>query len=189
MYQQIREAWGSQEYVRELMRKRMQGWRKGPAVVRVEKPTRLDRARAIGYKAKQGVVVVRARVRKGGRRKQRPHRGRRPKRMGVRKIVPKKNIQLIAEERAARRYPNLEVLNSYPLGDDGQHRYFEVIMLDPNHPVIRSDPDFRWVADATHRGRVYRGLTVAGRRTRGLLRKGKGAEKVGPSVRARHRQK
>jgi len=188
LYKHIREAWGSQEYVRELMRRRMQEWRKGPAIVRVEKPTRLDRARAIGYKAKQGVVVVRARVRKGGRRKSRPSRGRRPKRMGVRKIVPKKSIQLIAEERAARRYPNLEVLNSYPLGDDGQHRYFEVVMLDPDHPVIRSDPDFRWVADAAHRGRVYRGLTSAGRRARGLLRKGKGAEKVGPSVRARRRR-
>jgi large subunit ribosomal protein L15e len=109
--------------------------------------------------------------------------------MGVRKIVPKKNIQLIAEERAARRYPNLEVLNSYPLGDDGQHRYFEVIMLDPSHPVIKSDQDLGWVANVTHRGRVYRGLTISGRRTRGLLRKGKGAEKVGPSVRARRRQK
>lgn len=188
MYKQIREAWGSQEYVRELMRKRMQEWRKGLAIVRVEKPTRLDRARALGYKAKQGVVVVRARVRKGGRRKQRPHRGRRPKRMGVRKIVPKKSIQLIAEERAARRYPNLEVLNSYPLGDDGQHRYFEVIMLDPNHPVIQNDPDFRWVTDVSHRGRVYRGLTSAGRRARGLLRTGKGTEKIGPSVRARRRR-
>jgi len=188
LYRHIREAWGSQEYVRELMRRRIQEWRKGPAIVRVEKPTRLDRARALGYKAKQGVVIVRARVRKGGRRKSRPSRGRRPKRMGVRKIVPKKSIQLIAEERAARRYPNLEVLNSYPLGDDGQHRYFEVIMLDPDHPVIRSDPDFRWVADVAHRGRVYRGLTSAGRRARGLLRKGKGAEKVGPSVRARRRR-
>jgi len=165
----------------------MQEWRKGPAIVRVEKPTRLDRARALGYKAKQGVVIVRARVRKGGRRKSRPSRGRRPKRMGVRKIVPKKSIQLIAEERAARRYPNLEVLNSYPLGDDGQRRYFEVIMLDPNHPVIRSDPDFRWVADVAHRGRVYRGLTSTGRKARGLLRKGKGAEKIRPSVRSRRR--
>jgi len=189
LYRHIREAWGSQEYTRELMRRRMQDWRKGPAIVRVEKPTRLDRARALGYKAKQGVVVVRARVRKGGRRKPRPSRGRRPKRMGVRKIVPKKSIRLIAEERAARRYPNLEVLNSYPLGDDGQHRYFEVIMLDPSHPVIQSDPDFRWVTNAAHRGRVYRGLTSAGRGARGLLRKGKGAEKVRPSVRARRRQK
>lgn len=186
VYRWIREAWASREgYVSELMRQRMREWRRGPAIVRVEKPTRLDRARALGYKAKQGVVVVRARIRKGGRRKERPTRGRRPKRMGVRKLVPKKSIQVMAEERVARRYPNLEVLNSYPLGDDGQHHYFEVILLDPNHPAVRSDPELGWISKASQRGRVHRGLTRAGRKSRGLLRKGKGAEKVRPSVRAR----
>ncbi len=184
MYRYLRN--GSAESSR-LMRIRMREWRRGPAIVRVERPTRLDRARALGYKAKQGVVVVRARVRKGGRRKVRPWHGRRPKRMGVRKLVPKKSIQLIAEERAARKYPNLEVLNSYPLGPDGTHEYFEVIMLDPNHPAILSDPQLGWVAEKEHRGRVYRGLTRAGRKARGLLHKGKGAEKVRPSVRARRR--
>jgi len=188
MHKHVAEAWGS-DWQAELMRRRMREWRQGPATVRVEKPTRPDRAHALGYKAKQGVVVARTRVRKGGRHKIRPYRGRRPKRMGVRKIVPKKNIKFIAEERTARKYPNLEVLNSYPLGSDGQHEYFEVIMLDPSHPVIKSDPDFAWVATASQRGRVYRGLTRAGRKTRGLTRKGKGAERLRPSVRARHRIK
>jgi large subunit ribosomal protein L15e len=173
----------------ELMRSRMREWRRGPAVQRVERPTRLDRARALGYKAKQGVVVVRVRVRKGGRRKARPSRGRRPKRMGVSKLVPKKSIQLIAEERAARKYPNLEVLNSYPLGSDGTREYFEVIMLDPNHPAIKSDPNLGWAANKSQRGRVYRGLTRAGRQSRGLMSKGKGAERIRPSVRARGRIK
>jgi large subunit ribosomal protein L15e len=167
----------------------MREWRRGPAVERVEHPTKLARARALGYKAKQGVVVVRVRVRKGGRRKVRPTRGRRPKRMGVSKIVPKKSIQLIAEERAARKYPNLEVLNSYPLGSDGTREYFEVIMLDPNHPAIKSDPNLAWVANKAQRGRVYRGLTRAGRQARGLMSKGKGAERIRPSVRARRRIK
>lgn len=178
-----------EEISRELMRSRMREWRQGSAVARVEHPTRLVRARTLGYKAKQGVVVVRARVRKGGRRKVRPSRGRRPKRMGVSKIVPKKSIQLIAEERAARKYPNLEVLNSYPLGSDGTREYFEVIMLDPNHPVIKSDPSFAWVVNKAQRGRVYRGLTRAGRQSRGLLSKGKGSERIRPSVRARGRIK
>ena len=171
----------------ELMRQRMREWRRGLAIVRVPKPTMLDRAHALGYKAKQGVIVVRARVRKGGRRKARPSRGRRPKRMGVLKLVPKKSIRLIAEERAARKYPNLQVLNSYPLGSDGRHEYFEVIMLDPSHPVIRSDPELSRIALTTP-GRVFRGLTSAGRRARGLMRKGKGAEKVRPSVRARRQR-
>lgn len=175
--------------LRELMRSRMREWRHGPAIERVERPTRLERARALGYKPKQGVVLVRVRVRKGGRRKERPSRGRRPKRMGVLKIVPKKSLQLIAEERAARKYPNLEVLNSYPLGSDGMYEYFEVIMLDPHHPVIRSDPNYSWVANKAQRGRVYRGLTRAGRKARGLMVKGKGAERMRPSVRARGRIK
>jgi len=186
MYRYLRKGQGLAES-RELMRRRMRDWQRGAAIVRVERPTRLDRARALGYKAKQGVVVVRARVRKGGRRKVRPWRGRRPKRMGVRKFVPKKSIQLIAEERAARKYPNLEVLNSYPLGSDGTREYFEVIMLDPNHPAILSDPQLGWVAGETQRGRVHRGLTRTGRKARGLLRRGKGAEKARPSVRARRR--
>lgn len=186
MYRHLRKGQGSAE-LRELMRKRIRDWRHGPTIVRVERPTRLDRARALGYKAKQGVVVVRARVRKGGRRKVRPWRGRRPKRMGVRKFVPKKSIQLIAEERAARKYPNLEVLNSYPLGSNGTREYFEVIMLDPNHPAILSDPMLGWVASETHRGRVHRGLTRAGRKARGLLHKGKDTKKTKPSVRSRRR--
>ena len=170
------------------LRKWMSEWRKGEAITRVERPSKPDRARSLGYKAKQGVIVVRARVRRGGRRKKRPSLGRRPKRMAVSKLVPKKSIQLIAEERAARKYPNLEVLNSYPLGADGRYHYYEVIMLDPNHPAIKKDPDYSWVADAAQRGRVHRGLTRAGRAARGLLRRGKGSEKVRPSVRARRRR-
>jgi len=158
-------------------------------IMRVEKPTNPKRARALGYRAKQGFVVVRARVRKGGRRKERPSRGRRPKRMGVLKIVPKKSLQLIAEERAARKFPNLEVLNSYHIGSDGKGEYFEVIMVDPHHPVIKNDPHINWICRKSQRGRVYRGLTRAGRKTRGLLKKGKGAEKMRPSVRARGRIK
>ncbi|MCK5626760.1 50S ribosomal protein L15e, partial [Candidatus Bathyarchaeota archaeon] len=35
-------------------------WRREPAILRVEKPTRIERAKRLGYKAKQGFVVVRA---------------------------------------------------------------------------------------------------------------------------------
>ena len=173
----------------ELMRGRMAEWRKVSAAQRIDKPTDLERARSLGYKAKQGVVVVRARVRKGGRRKVRPAHGRRPKRMGVLKIVPKKNIQLIAEERAARKYPNLEVLNSYLVAADGTRKYFEVIMLDPSHSAILSDPQLGWIANKSQKGRVHRGLTRAGKKSRGMATKGKGAERIRPSVRARGRIK
>jgi large subunit ribosomal protein L15e len=173
----------------DLMRSRMAQWRKGSAAQHIDGPTDIKRARRLGYKAKQGVIVVRVRVRKGGRRKVRPSRGRRPKRMGVLKIVPKKSIQLIAEGRAARKYPNLEVLNSYLVAMDGTRKFFEVIMLDPHHPAIISDPQLGWVAEKGHRGRVHRGLTHAGKVSRGMAWKGKGAERIRPSVRGRRRIK
>ena len=47
-------------------------WRKQNAVTRVDKPSRITRARRLGYKAKQGITVVRMRVGTGGMRKQRP---------------------------------------------------------------------------------------------------------------------
>ncbi len=172
----------------EMIKTQLRSWRKGPVIARVDHPTKPDRARALGYKAKQGVVVARARVRKGGRRKIRPSRGRKPKRMGIKKITMKKNLQTMAEERAARRFPNLEVLNSYHVASDGTHEYFEIIMIDPHHPAIISDPQLGWVAERGHRGRVFRGRTRAARKGRGLMRKGWGAERMRPSVRARGRK-
>ncbi|MEM2420111.1 MAG: 50S ribosomal protein L15e [Candidatus Bathyarchaeia archaeon] len=185
-YKYIAEAWKNpdESYVEELMRQRLVEWRKQPTVIRIDKPTRLDRARALGYKAKQGFIVVRVRVRRGGLRKQRPRSGRRPKRMGVRKYKPAKSLRLIAEERAARKFPNLEVLNSYWVGEDGRCKWFEVIMVDPNHPAIKSDKDINWICEKQHKGRVFRGLTSAGKKVRGLRKKGRGAEKVRPSKKA-----
>ncbi|RLF48422.1 MAG: 50S ribosomal protein L15e [Thermoplasmata archaeon] len=180
MYHYIREAWKDpwSGVVGELMKKRLVEWRNGPAIVRLEKPTRLDRARALGYRAKQGFVVVRVRVRRGGLRRHRIKGGRRPKRKGMLKITMAKSIQRIAEERAARKFPNLEVLNSYWVGQDGYYKYYEVIMVDPHHPVIKNDPKINWICEAQHKGRAFRGLTSAGKKGRGLRNKGKGAEKV-----------
>lgn len=151
------------------IRQRLVEWRRQPSIVRVEAPTRLDRARRLGYKAKLGFVIVRVRVRKGGLRKPRPRSGRRPKRMGVYGHTPKKSLRLIAEERAARKYRNLEVLNSYYVGEDGLYKYYEVILVDPHHPAILSDPDINWIASPSQRGRVFRGKTSAGRKMRGMI--------------------
>ena len=175
IYHYIAEAW-KRPYDGEhglLMKQRLTEWRRQPSILRVEHPTRLDRARALGYKAKQGVIVVRVRVRKGGRRKPRPNKGRRPKRMGVYGFAPAKSIRLIAEERAQRKYPNMVVLNSYYVGEDGLYKWYEVILVDPNHPAIKSDPELSWVASSKHKGRPFRGLTSAGKKMRGL-RKSRG---------------
>ncbi|MEM4474112.1 MAG: 50S ribosomal protein L15e [Candidatus Bathyarchaeia archaeon] len=185
-YKYVAQAWKKpdESYVGELMRQRLIEWRRQPAVVRIEKPTRIDRARKLGYKAKQGFIVVRVRVRRGGLRKERPSSGRRPKRMGVNKYKPAKSLRLIAEERAARKFPNLEVLNSYWVGEDGRYKWFEVIMVDPHHPAIRADKDINWICEKQHKGRVFRGLTSAGKKVRGLRKKGHGAEKARPSKKA-----
>jgi len=146
-YKYVARAWKrpSEGPLAELYRRRLIEWRRQPTVVRVEKPTRINRARALGYKAKPGFIVVRVRVRKGGLNRPRPRSGRRPKRMGVYGYAPHKSTQLIAEERAARKYPNLVVLGSYWVGEDGVHKWYEVVMVDPHHPCIMSDPERNWV--------------------------------------------
>jgi large subunit ribosomal protein L15e len=185
-YKYIAEAWATPEksFIDELMRQRLIEWRRQPTIFRVEKPTRLDKARKLGYKAKQGFIIARVRVRRGGLRKQRPKAGRRPKRMGVKKFKPAKSLKLIAEERAARKFPNLEVLNSYWVGEDGRAKWFEIVMVDPDHPVIKADKDVNWICQKQHHGRVFRGLTSAGKKVRSLRRKGRGAEKFRPSKKA-----
>jgi len=186
-YKYIAEAWATPEksFVDELTRQRLIEWRRQEAITRVEKPTRLDRARKLGYKAKQGFIIARVRVRRGGLRKQRPKAGRRPKRMGVKKYKPAKSLRLIAEERAAKKFPNLEVLNSYWVGEDGRSKWFEIVMVDPQHPVVKADRDINWICQKQHHRRVFRGLTSAGKKVRSLRRKGRGAEKFRPSKKAR----
>jgi large subunit ribosomal protein L15e len=189
MYSYIRDAWKvpAKSYVKELNWHRMIKWRREDAFTRVEKPTRLDRAHALGYKAKQGFVIVRARVRRGPLKKRAITGGRKPKRRGIVRITMGKNLKRIAEERAAKRYPNLEVLNSYWLCQDGKNKYFEVILVDPDHPVIKADPHINWICDGKQSGRAHRGLTSAGQKGRGMHHKGKGAEKARPSVKAHDR--
>jgi large subunit ribosomal protein L15e len=186
MYKHISEAWNrpKESYVHDLSKIRIPRWRKGQSVEKVETPLRLDRARSLGYKAKQGVTVARARVRRGGRRLHINTAARKPSKRGIKKITPKKSVQWIAEERVQRKYPNLEVLNSYWIGEDGRYKYFEVILVDPAHPSIKKDKDLSWITKKQHKGRVHRGLTSQGKRSRGLRNKGKGAEKIRPSIRA-----
>ncbi|MDX1813723.1 MAG: 50S ribosomal protein L15e [Candidatus Bathyarchaeia archaeon] len=184
-YKYIAEAWSKPEksYVEELLQQRLITWRRQPTTIRIEKPTRLDRARKLGYKAKQGFIMARTRVRRGGLRKRRPKAGRRPKRMGVAKYKPAKSLRLIAEERTAKKFPNLEVLNSYWVGEDGRSKWFEIILVDPNQARIKTDRNTNWIIQKQHHRRVFRSLTSAGKKVRGLRKKGRGAEKVRPSKR------
>ena len=188
VYQYLREMWKQpQESLKTEMQQRLIQWRQEPSTLRLDHPTRLDRARSLGFKAKPGIFVVRQRLQRGGHWKPKPDGGRRPKRFGMH-LKLKKSYQRIAEERAADKYPNCEVLNSYWVAKDGIYYWFEVILVDKSHPAIKSDKNLSWIAEKQHTGRAYRGLTSAARRGRGLHRKGFGAEKIRPSNRANSRR-
>lgn len=167
-------------------KERLIEWRTEGAVVRTTRPVRLDRARRLGYKAKKGFVLLRVRIGKGGSKRERPNRGRKASKAGQVRYAVKQSQRWIAEQRAARKFTNLEVLNSYYLDEDGQHRWFEVIMVDPASPSIVADKNLQWILSKN--GRVWRGLTGAGKRGRGLLWKGEGVEKVRPSIGAHDRK-
>ena len=117
--------------------------RKQNAIIRLEKPSRIQKARRLGYKAKQGIIVIRMRVGTGGMRKKRPRGGRRPKHLGVTRIKADVTMQQVAERRVLQRYPNMTLLGSYYLYKDGFHYWFEVILADPAHPRIAKDKELR----------------------------------------------
>ena len=170
-----------------MLRPKLIQWRKEETIVSIDYPTKLHRARSLGYRAKQGIVLVRVRVQRGGRQRPQLKGGRTPRKQRRKKIV---NIsyQSVAEQRANRKYPNCEVLNSYEVARDGIYAWYEIILVDKNHPVIKADPILSWITEPQHTGRAFRGLTSAAKKSRGLRRKGKGAEKVRPSLRANKRK-
>jgi large subunit ribosomal protein L15e len=163
MYYYIKQAWKKPET--ELLRQRMTEWRKDSVFTRVEKPLRLDRARALGYKDKKGFIVIRVRVKRGGHTRTRPNKGRRSKRMHTRKNL-QMNYRGIAEQRVAHKFRNLEVLNSYQIGKDGMNFFYEVICVNPDRAEIKNDKTINWVLNS--KKRTLRGLTSPAKKTRGL---------------------
>jgi large subunit ribosomal protein L15e len=178
------------DYIKESMRaglrEKLMDWRASDAVVKVEKPFDIGRARTLGYKDKTGFVVVRVRVIRGGHKRMRPKKGRKVRNLTIRKTL-KMSYQWIAEQRAARKYPNLEVLNSYKTAKDGVHYYFEVILLDTARDEIKNDSNVNWLCNSQNKGRAFRGLTSAAKKSRGLRTKSRQL-KVRPSLRAWQRQ-
>jgi len=184
LYHFIREAWKKPD--KKVLRERMVEWRKSDVFTKVDKPLRLDRARVLGYKDKKGFVMIRVRLIRGGHKRSRPNKGRRSKRMHARKTL-KMSYKWIAESRVAKRYLNLEVLNSYLIGKDGKHCFYEVICVDPSKPEIQNDKTINWIAKGEHKNRPLRGLTSAATKSRGLRNKHP-TSKVRPSVRAGKRR-
>jgi large subunit ribosomal protein L15e len=184
LYYYISKAWKKPD--EKTLRERMVEWRKGESVVKVEKPLRLDRARSLGYRDKKGFVVARIRIKRGGHKRTRPNKGRRSKRLHIRKNL-QMNYKWIAEQRTARKFKNLEVLNSYNIGKDGIYYFFEVILVDPSKNEIKNDKKINWITKKQNKGRTFHGLTSAGKKSRGLRNKSREL-KVRPSSRANKRK-
>jgi len=165
MYKYLKNLRKNPEY-KKIIKERLIFWRKEPVIIRIEKPTKLDRAHSLGFKAKQGFVLARIRIGKGSSKREKPSGGRKPKHAGLTKMTPKMNLQHIAEMRVAKKFPNLEVLNSYYIAEDGKHKWFEIILVDPNHSCIKNDPKLNWICKSVHKRRVFRGLTSAGKKSR-----------------------
>ncbi len=184
LYHQLRQTWKKPDSVR--VRELMTKWRSEPSVFKIEKPTRLDRARSLGYKAKKGYIVARVRVPRGGRQRELTNKARKPKKHTIRKTL-KMNYQWVAEGRAQKYFINLEVLNSYKLAKDGKFYFFEVILVDYQRPEIQNDRTINWICNPQNRHRVFRGLTSAARKSRGLRNPSREL-KVRPSLRSWHRK-
>jgi len=190
-YKYLEELWKKKQsdVLRFLLRVRCWEYRQLAAVHRATRPTRPDKARRLGYKAKQGFVIYRVRVRRGGRKRPEP-KGiiyGKPATQGINQLKWSRSLRSKAEERVGRRCPNLRVLNSYWVNQDASYKFYEIICVDPAHKTIRSDPRINWICNPTHKHREMRGLTATGRKSRGL-QSGKGARAARPSRRAAQRR-
>ncbi|BAM80245.1 60S ribosomal protein L15 [Cyanidioschyzon merolae strain 10D] len=188
-YKYLQELWRKKqsEALRFLQRVRAWEYRQRPTVHRATRPSRPDKARRLGYRAKQGYVIYRVRVRRGGRKRPVPKgiQYGKPKHQGITQLKFQRNKRSVAEERVGRKIcANLRVLNSYWINEDALYKYYEVILIDPNHNAIRRDPRINWICRPTMKHRELRGLTSAGRKGRGLHRKGHLVNKARPSVRS-----
>ncbi|DAA78106.1 TPA_exp: Ribosomal protein L15 [Trichophyton benhamiae CBS 112371] len=173
---------GALKYVEELQKKkqsdvmrfllRVRCWelRQLNVIHRASRPSRPDKARRLGYKAKQGYVIYRIRVRRGGRK--------RTARKGATYGMDyPRSLRSTAEERVGKRCANLRVLNSYWINQDSTYKYYEIILVDPQHKAIRKDPRINWIVNPVHKHRESRGLTATGKKSCGL-NKGHGYNKT-----------
>lgn len=158
LYQHLAENWKKpKEKLGDVLKDRLIQWRREGTVVRIDRPTRTDRARSVGYKAKLGYIVVRVKIGKGGRRRTYyGRRGRKPTKMGLVHFTHGRSLQETAEQKAQRKYINMNVIGSYLAGEDGKHKWFETVMADPQHPSVANDPKMKWVASPANRKRVLR---------------------------------
>jgi hypothetical protein len=69
----------------------------------------------------------------------------------VNQLKYQRSLKSTAEERVGRRCANLRVLNSYWINQDSTYKYYEVILVDPQHKAIRRDPRINWIVKPVHK--------------------------------------
>merc|ERR1719218_143349 len=148
--------------MRFVMRVRCWEYRQLATIHKAAKPSRLDKARAVG----KGIVYGK------------------PVHQGIRKLKKARSHRSVAEEKVGRHCSNLRVLNSYWVGQDAAYKFYEVVLVDPAHAAIKKDPRINWIVSEKHNKRELRGLTSAGKKYRGFRQKGYKANKLRPSRRA-----
>ncbi|OWJ99134.1 hypothetical protein Celaphus_00010170 [Cervus elaphus hippelaphus] len=160
-YKYIQELWRKKQsdVMRFLLQVRCWQYRQLSALHRAPRPTRPDKARRLGYRAKQGYVIYRVRVRRGGRKHPVPKGATygKPVHHGVNQLKFARSLQ-------------------------------SVILIDPFHKAIRRNPDTQWITKPVHKHREMWGLTSAGRKSPGLGKGHKFHHTVGGSRRAAWRR-
>merc|ERR1712142_925359 len=141
---------GAYKYVNELWRKkqtdvmgfllRVRTWqyRQLSRVHRASQPTRIEKARRLGYRANQGFVIYRVRVRRGSRKK--------PVAKGCTYGKP----------------------THHGINQMKFQRSLRVVYFGRHSTAIRRDPRIQWICEAKQKHRELRGKTAAGKTSRGL---------------------
>merc|ERR1712010_105356 len=115
---------------------------------------------------KQGYVIYRVRVRRGGRKR------------------PVQKGRVYGKPRNSGRLRKIKKPRTHKsIGQDASYKFYEVILVDPAHKAIRRDPRINWIVSPKHARRERRGLTTTGRKSRGMSQRGHKANKLRPSIR------
>ncbi len=105
-YKYLEELWRKKQsdLFRFLLRVRCWQYRQLTPIHRAPHPTRPDKARRLGYKAKQGYVIYRVRVRRGGRKRKIANGAQcgKPTNQGVNQLKFQRSLRSLAEVRRIR---------------------------------------------------------------------------------------
>uniref|UniRef100_A0A0E0HPK5 Ribosomal protein L15 n=1 Tax=Oryza nivara TaxID=4536 RepID=A0A0E0HPK5_ORYNI len=176
-YRCVSELWRRKQSDVMTFVQRVRCWdhRRQPAIGR---PTRPDKARRLGDKAKQGYVVLPCPSRRGGRKRPVP-KGivySKPKHQGITQLKFQRNKRSVAEELLGASWVHSGC--STPTGTPPN---FEIILVDVAHSAIRDDLRINWLCKPVHKHGELHGLTSAGNKYRGLRGKGHTHHKARPS--------